>query len=122
TIAKTVGQALLPEEGGTLVLITNNPWGEVVHYLRRKFGNHTTGQGYRPPTLSPKVKKFILQMPTMNKASIDWLAPADTVTWAKTWDDVLALLKQEHPDGAHVAVVPDATIQYFDVQATLHYL
>jgi nickel-dependent lactate racemase len=122
TIAKTVGQAMLPDEGGSLVLITNNPWGEVVHYLRRRFGDHTMGQGYRPPTLSPKVKRFIVQMPYKNKASIDWLAPEETVTWAKTWDDVLAVLKQDHPGAARVAVVPDATMQYFDVQATLHYL
>jgi len=122
TIAKTVGQAMLPDDGGTLVLITNNPWGEVVHYLRRKFGNHTTGQGYRPPTLSPKVKRFIVLMPYKNRASIDWLAPEESVTWARTWDEVVAILKEEHPDGARVAVVPDGTVQYFDVQATLHYL
>lgn len=121
-IAKTVGQALLPDDGGTLVLITNNPWGEVVHYLRRQFGNHTYGSGYRAPTLSPKVKRFILQMPIMNKSSIDWLAPGQAVTWARTWDEVLAVLTQDYPRGARVAVVPDATIQYFDVQATLHYL
>lgn len=122
SIAKVIGQSLLPESGGTLVLITNNPWGEVVHYLRRKFGNHTTGQGYRAPTLSPKVKKFIVQMPYKNRASLDWLAPEETVTWARTWDDVLSLLKKEHPGAARVAVIPDGTNQYFDVQATMHYL
>lgn len=121
-VARTLGQALLPETGGTLVVITNNPWGEVVHYLRRKFGNSTTGQGYRTPTLSPKVKKFIVQMPYRNRASIDWLAPEEQVEWAKTWDDVLAMLRTTHPGPTHVAVIPDATIQYFDVQATLHYL
>lgn len=121
-VARAGSQALLPEEGGTLVLITNNPWGECVHYLRRKFGNHTTGQGYRAPTLPPTVKKFILLMPIKNKTSIDWLAPAESITWASTWDEVLAILKQDYPTGAKVAVIPDATIQYFDVQATLHYL
>jgi len=122
SIAKVLGQSLLPESGGSLVLITNNPWGEVVHYLRRKFGNHTTGQGYRAPTLSPRVKKFIVQMPYRNRASLDWLAPEETVTWAKTWDDVLTLLKKEHPGAARVAVIPDGTNQYFEVQATMHYL
>jgi nickel-dependent lactate racemase len=121
-IARTLGQSLLPDEGGTLVLITNNPWGEVVHYLRRTFGRHTTGQGYRPPALSPKVKRFIVQMPYKNKASIDWLAPEERVEWARTWDEVLALLQRDHAGSTHVAVVPDATIQYFDVQATMHYL
>jgi hypothetical protein len=33
--------------------------------------------------------------------------------WAKTWDEILNLLKEEWGDKANVAVYPDATIQYF---------
>ena len=76
----------------------------------------------KPPALSPKVKRFIVQMPYKNKASIDWLAPEERVEWARTWDEVLALLQRDHTGSTHVAVIPDATIQYFDVQATMHYL
>jgi len=118
-IGKIVAEAVLPERGGTLVMVTNNPWGEVCHYLRRRFGNHISGRGIREPKLSPKVKRFILLMPYLNKASIDWLAPSESVNWARTWDEVLAILQKDYPDGARVAVIPDATIQYFDVIATL---
>jgi len=121
-IGKTIAQELLPDSGGTLVLLTDNPWGEVCHYLRRKSGHHTAGQGRREPTLSPKVKKFIIQMPHKNLSSIDWIAPAEAVTWTRTWEEVIAALREEHPDGARVAVIPDATIQLFDVIATLYYL
>jgi len=32
------------------------------------------------------------------------------------------MLEMDYPDGAKVAVIPDATIQYFDVVATLPYI
>jgi lactate racemase len=106
--------ALLPDSGGTLVMITNNPGGEVCHYLRRRFGNHAAaGRLCRAPSLSPKIKKFVLLMPFKNKASIDWFAPPESINWAKTWDEVLSILKTDYPQGAHVGVIPDATIQFF---------
>jgi len=117
-IAKIVSEAVVPESGGTLTMITNNPWGEVPHYLRRSFGNHIGGRIWKAPKLSLKVKKFILLMPYKNKVSADWLAPPDSVVWAKTWEEVISILKTDYPDGARVAVIPDATIQYFDVVAT----
>jgi len=61
-------------------------------------------------------------MPYKDKASIDWFAPPESVNWAKTWDEVMAMLEMDYPDGARVAVIPDATIQYFDVVATLPYI
>jgi len=118
-IGKIVAESLLPESGGTLVMITNNPWGEVCHYLRRSFGNHIGGRGSQKPKVSPKARKFILQMPFKNKVSIDWLAPPESVNWARTWDEVMAMLEADYPDGASVAVIPDATMQYFDVVSTL---
>jgi hypothetical protein len=53
-------------------------------------------------------------MPYKNKVSVDWFAPAEAITWAKNWNEVISILKVDHPDGAKVAVIPDATIQFFD--------
>ena len=114
-VGTAVAESLLPDSGGTVVMITNNPSGEVCHYLGRSFGNHIGGRLWKAPTLSPKVKKFILLMPYKNKASMDWFAPAESITWAKNWEDVIAILKAKHPDGAKLAVIPDATIQFFNV-------
>ncbi|MFC1904103.1 lactate racemase domain-containing protein, partial [Chloroflexota bacterium] len=121
-LGKVSAQALLPDSGGTLVLITNNPWGEVCHYFRRNFGHHITGRGWKESALSPKVKKFIFQMPYKNKVSLNWIAPPEAVTLVKTWEDVVAVLEADYPDGAKVAVIPDATIQYFDAVATVPYI
>lgn len=117
-IAKIVSEALVPDSGGTLVLISNNPWGEVCHYYRRSFGDNIGGRAFKVPTLSSKVKKFIMLQPYPCKASADWLAPPESIVWARTWEEVLAILKAAYPQGARAAVIPDATIQYFDVVAT----
>jgi nickel-dependent lactate racemase len=114
-IGTAVAESLLPDSGGTIVMITNNPSGEVCHYLRRRFGNHMGGRLWKAPPLSSKVKKFILLMPHKNRISIDWFAPGESITWARDWDEVMAILEADHPDGARAAVVPDATIQFFDV-------
>jgi hypothetical protein len=45
--------------------------------------------------------------------SIDWFAPPESITWAKNWEEVMTILKGDFPDGAKVAVIPDATIQFF---------
>jgi nickel-dependent lactate racemase len=114
-IGTIVAESLLPPTGGTLVMITNNPSGEVCHYLRRRFGDHIGGRLWKEPSLSPKIKKFILLMPYMNRVSIDWFAPLESITWAKTWDEVKAILESDYPNGARAAVIPDATVQYFDI-------
>lgn len=113
-IGMAVAESLLPDSGGTIVMINNNPSGEVCHYLRRSFGNHMGGRFWRPPTISKKIKRLILLMPYKNKASTDWLAPSEAITWAKKWEDVLKILNSDYPDGGRVAVIPDATIQLFD--------
>lgn len=113
-IGSYVGQSLLPEEGGTLVMITDNPAGEVCHFLRRRFGNHIGGRYWNPPALSQKTKRFILVMPHKNKASIDWFAPPEEISWAQNWNEARKILEIDYPGKANVAVVPDATMQYFE--------
>jgi len=40
----------------------------------------------------------------------------------RTCDELLAILEEDYPDGARVAVIPDAAIQLLDVRATLYYI
>jgi lactate racemase len=120
-IGSVVAQSLLPSSGGTVVMVSDNPIGEVCHYLRRKFGNHLAGRLWREPALSKKVNSFILLSPYKDKAAEGWLAPDGAITWVNTWEQVLAVLNDEYPGKARVAVVPDGTIQYFDVVSTLAY-
>ncbi len=112
-IAFQAAMPLLPEDGGALVLISNNPYGEVPHYLFRRFGDHISGRTWKAPALSSRVRRFIFLMPWKDRASVDWIAPIESVNWAKTWDEVMTMLRADYPDGARAAVIPDGTIQYF---------
>jgi len=104
----------LPERGGVLVVISNNPDGEVVHYLLRNFGKWSGGKLWqRPQSLPPKANKLILMTPFMDRASLDWFGPIENIIWVRTWQEVLNHLEVDYPNGAKAAVIPDATIQYF---------
>jgi len=96
-------------------MIVNAPEGQVTHYLYSPFGKTTYGRHYSaPPHISaiPGLKRMILYFPCADKASENWLAfPRSEVV--HSWEGVLDKLKQVHGASAKVAVIPDATIQYF---------
>ncbi|HEX78437.1 MAG TPA: DUF2088 domain-containing protein [Dehalococcoidia bacterium] len=114
-VGARVAEATLPERGGTLVLISNNPVGEVPHYLMRKHGRNTGGQLWKDPPKLSRARKFILLMPYMDRASLDWLAPLEDINVVGTWDEVIGMLKADFGNKAKVAVVPDITMQYFEL-------
>jgi nickel-dependent lactate racemase len=113
-VGVVAANSLLPEAGGTVVMISNNPYGEVPHYLMRRFGDHISGSLWREPSLPRKMKKFIFLTPYKDRASMDWILPLSYVTWTTTWEEVFDILNADHPSGARVAVIPDATIQFFE--------
>ncbi len=98
-------------EGGTLVMIINAPEGQIVHYLMRSFGKEYGGRLYADRTLPPQFKVIVLN-PLRDLTCVDMFTKAHAVTWASNWGEVLKELRELHPDGAKVAVYPDATTQY----------
>jgi len=113
TIAAGNARGLLGKNEGTIVVASNNPYGEVQHYLLRRFGNEVNFRQWKARSLSSNVRKFIMFMPWADKASMDWIVPAERVTWTSSWNETLAELERDYPDGAKAAVIPDGTIQYF---------
>ncbi len=51
--------------------------------------------------------------PNIDPALLDWLGPVGRVIRVKRWPAALKILEGTHGPGAKVAIVPDATIQYF---------
>jgi len=97
--------------GGTIVLIINAPEGQITHYLLRSFGKAYGGRQYVQRTI-PTAFKVIVLNPLKDLICVDWFADAASVTWAQDWTEVMDELRASHPDGAKVAVYPDATMQY----------
>ncbi|MEE9491734.1 MAG: lactate racemase domain-containing protein [Dehalococcoidia bacterium] len=105
---------LLGDRPPDLVLIANAPEGQVPHYLVRSFGKKVGGRLWTaPPGPLQNINTFIMLTPYIEIAGADWLAAPESIVWAKTWPEVLERLTETHGERARVAVVPDATMQYF---------
>jgi nickel-dependent lactate racemase len=112
-IAPFLGIPSLKEEGGDLVIIANEPAGQVVHYLFSEFGRCGEGRLRLPRLLPTKVKRFIILSPFKDHAGACYFGDVSSIRWGKTWEEVLELLEAQWGDKANVAVYPDGTIQYF---------
>lgn len=101
------------KEGGTMVLISNTPEGQVTHYLYGKFGKKLGGRGWEPVAPNSRIGKFIVYSPYKE---VDPLLPIENtmekILWVETWAEVLRELKVSHKGDVKVAVYPCAEIQY----------
>lgn len=106
------GITMLAEKGGDLVLIMDCPSGQVVHYLIGSFGKNVKGRQFQPVNYSlPWIKRLIVLCPQFEHSMADWLCMPGMV-WVKKWSEALAILEQDYPGPARVAIVPDGTTQY----------
>ncbi len=112
-VAPFLGIPSLKEEGGDLVIISNEPGGQVVHYLFGEFGRCGEGRLRLPQPLPTKVKRFIILSPFKDHAGACFFGDVSAIQWVKTWEEVLDLLRNRWGAKANVAVYPDGTIQYF---------
>ena len=56
---------------------------------------------------------MIVLGPYVDRAGLDWIGAPELITLANSWSEVLDMLKMSHGDSAKVAIIPDATLQYF---------
>ena len=97
-----------------LALICNTPEGQICHYASRSFGKKMGGRLWGPrETLPPRIKRMIVLSPYIDRAGIDWLGPLGSVIRVNGWSEALKELEKKHGKGTRVAVLPDATLQYF---------
>jgi lactate racemase len=102
---------------GTCVIIMDAPEGQVTHFVFRSWGEAYGGTQYvhhKPGArFVPRVmKKFIVFNPTPDPNCVDIICHNDDVIFAKTWEEVLAMLQEDYPGHARVAVIPDGTMQF----------
>ena len=119
-LAPVVASPMLPKTGGDMVVIAITPEGQIHHYLLRSFGKKFGGRAWKakgpeevPTGLPAGTKRLTVLTQFADRVGSDWLAPPDMINWAKAWPEVIQKLQIEYGDKAKVAVIPDATIQYF---------
>ncbi len=109
--------ALKSDNSSTAVLIADAPEGQAIHYIMRAWGTDYGGRHYVPrvkgkKTITASMKRFIVLTPYPDKTMLDLVCHMDDAVVVKTWPDVLALLEEEYPNNARVAVIQDGTMQY----------
>ncbi|MBN1856967.1 MAG: DUF2088 domain-containing protein, partial [Dehalococcoidia bacterium] len=114
TLAPRVAAPLLSHRGGDMVLITMTPEGQIPHYLSRTFGHNLGGRTWpRKAGLPENTSRLTIMSTYPDKVGADWTAPYDMVNWAHSWPVVRRMLEKTYGKNAKVAVIPDATCQYF---------
>ncbi|MHB8896395.1 MAG: lactate racemase domain-containing protein [Candidatus Geothermincolia bacterium] len=100
-------------EAGTVVLVVDAPEGQVCHYLMRSFGKEHGGACYIHRGPVPGTLKGIVCSAHPDRTMCDLFTDIDSMSLTDDWASTLRLLEEGYPAEAKVAVIPDATMQYF---------
>jgi nickel-dependent lactate racemase len=100
---------------GTAVLICDAPEGQIPHYVMRAWGSNYGGRHFNPRPkgfLPLLLKKLIAVNPHPDRTFLDLVCDVDDAVIVKTWEEALAILEEDYPAGARIAVIQDGTMQY----------
>lgn len=102
---------------GTAVLISDAPEGQVPHYVMRGWGTDYGGRHFEPKVAGQGIrqafmKRLIVVAPYPDRTMLDLICHIDDATMVKSWPEALALLEEDYPGDARVAVIQDGTMQY----------
>jgi nickel-dependent lactate racemase len=97
-------------EGGTIVLLANEPDGEISHWIFGSHGKHIGASLWsgKPRSLG-RAARLILYGENRDRYLEKSFGSDASVTWIKNWDEVVEVLKTFHVGRPKVAVLPDAT-------------
>jgi lactate racemase len=100
--------------GTDVVVLANAPEGQIPHYLLGRWGKNSAGLLVSPGPLQcpSNVNQILVYSEYPHPGSSYW-AEDPRIKYLTRWEDVLHALQKVHGDEASVAVLPDATNQYF---------
>jgi len=110
-IAALVGLMGLRGLDGSLVILANAPEGQVIHYLVGRFGTDFGG-AMHPVANVPPGFRLIVQTPHLDRTFADWVGNPEAVTFSKSWEQTLEILRKSHGSGTRVGLIPSATMAY----------
>jgi nickel-dependent lactate racemase len=97
------------KKNGTIILCYSDPDGDINHWI---FGRHgkTTGSSLwnGGPEKLQHGKRMIIFSPYKLKR-FEMRYKREDISWMKTWDEVIEVLKYYHGKGSKITVVPDGT-------------
>jgi nickel-dependent lactate racemase len=96
-------------DDGTLVMVNNDPDGDINHWL---FNRHGKGVGaclWNPATRKLMKGKRMIIFGEYPLKSFQMRYDQEQVVWIRKWGEVIEELKNHHGAGSRVAVIPDGT-------------
>ena len=111
-IGLDIAYRTVSHENGDVIIIANNPEGQVTHYLVGPFGTTSKGLLGRPARIPEFVNRLIVYTEYPDLASRGWFGESDKLLFIHKWDEVLHVLQQSHGTDTKVAVYPNSEIQY----------
>jgi nickel-dependent lactate racemase len=99
-------------QGGDIVLVVNEPAGQIVHYLYGAFGSASFGPEHLTKKVPANVKKVIIYTALPDMANRDSYPVSEKVISLHNWGDVLKILEADYPASANIAIFPYAEMQY----------
>jgi lactate racemase len=101
--------------GTDVVILANAPEGQIPHYLLGRWGKTSAGLLVNPgPLQCPSHVNQILVYSEYPHPGSSWWAEDPRIKYLSRWDQVLQALQKFHGENASVAIIPDATNQYFE--------
>jgi len=98
------------KEDGSIVIIANDPDGDINHWLYGAHGKTTGGSLWSGgPSPLYRGARLIIHSPYKLRSLEGIMGPPETTTWIKEWDEVVEELRRHHGNGSKVAVLPDAS-------------
>lgn len=113
SMAMSTAIPALKREGGDVVIITNSPSGQDIHYLFDSFGKTINGNLGRSMGVPPHVNNLIIYTEFPEMRILDRYIDRKKVHLMSDWDEVIRMLEKSHGAGTKAAVYPSADIQYF---------
>jgi hypothetical protein len=87
----------------------------------RAWGSTYGGRHFVPRQkgfISLLLKKLIVMNPNPDRTFLDLICHADDAVVVKIWEEVIAILENDYPEGARIAVIQDGTVQYIKKSAS----
>jgi nickel-dependent lactate racemase len=113
SMAMSSAMPALKREGGDVVIITNSPSGQDIHYLFDNFGKTISGNLRRSMGVPPHIGKLIIYTEFPELRILDRYNSREKVLLMSDWEQVIGLLEESHGPGTKVAVYPNADTQYY---------
>jgi lactate racemase len=113
SIAISLAEALLKDEGGYIVILCDTERGQVVHYLLGRFGKDLWGRlGWGERKKDAKVKKIFIYARYKDVSNECWFGKKEDLSWHRDVREIVQILDEAHKDRkVDTLIIPDGTIQ-----------